>query len=379
MIKAKLQKNMFLQVSLLEKLNKKCIFPIQNSSSKSYSFLISNRLKSNKSYDYNLAMIKDKNHKSVFQKIKKNTYCEKIGNLIILNSKNEIKVLFDNSTYSIFFNENDSINVVNEKILGINSEKIQSVEFFDSNKKENLSEEEKNKILIKDFINKPFSIRINKYISSVYIPGIFPQLFSENENLNKSSDDSLKNINNSSDYFTDAETIKNFILLNLYSIKEKNKYDNLKYEEEKKLFIDDLINKLDNRKNFLMNLYQKQTLAEKVINDKLKFVSKSAVKLGMLFAVSHFSLFYLLIYKFYAWDVIEPITYIVGNVYWIFTLGFLAFKNRKLEFELLQYDSIKDIYFNKYAKQLSYSEEEKLKLEEELDSVEKIKLGIADI
>ena len=116
-----------------------------------------------------------------------------------------------------------------------------------------------------------------------------------------------------------------------------------------------------------------------MVNDKLVFTSKVAVKLGMLFAISHFSLFYALIYKFYAWDVIEPITYVVGNVYWIITLGFLAFNNRKLDFDILQYNSIRDVYFNKYAKQLNYSEEEKLKLQEEIQAIEQLRSGLSDI
>jgi len=325
----------------------------------------------------------NKNLKSMNSvKFSKKAYCEKVGNIILLNSTDEIKISFENTTYSIFFNKNDSVNVVNEKILGINTEKIQSLEFFDTEKKENLNEEEKNIVLMKDLINRPFSIRINKYITSNYIPGIFNQLFSGNDSFKNIIDENFLKINTSSDNLRNIDSLKNFILLTLFSLKERNANANKplsNYEEEKKNILNDLITKLENRKMFLEGLHSKQTLAEGITNKKINFVNKTAMNLGMLFAISNFSVFYVLIYKVYAWDVMEPVAYIVNNIYWIITLGFLAFFEKKLDFDLLQYNSIKDIYFQKYAKQYNFSEEEKLKLEEELKSIEELKSEIINI
>lgn len=313
----------------------------------------------------------NKTSSNLLKGLTRNNYCEKIGDLIMLNSKNEIKITFEEKTFSIFFNETDSINVVNEKIQGI-SEKIQSVEFLQCDSKENLTEDFKNKTLMKDFIKNPFAVRINKHLSMNYIPGVFPQLFIESNLINEIQ-------SNNPDFLKTSEDIKNVILLSLYDLKQKNSADLKKYEEEKACFIADILSKLDQREKFLKSLFEKQSLSEKMVNEKLEFMSKVAVKLGMLFAISHFSVFYALIYKFYAWDVIEPITYIVGNIYWIATLGFLAFNNRKLEFEMLQYDSIKKIYFSKYAKQLNYNEHEKLRLQEELKTIELLRSGLIDI
>ena len=86
----------------------------------------------------------------------------------------------------------------------------------------------------------------------------------------------------------------------------------------------------------------------------------------MLFVNSLFVLFHLLlllIYKIYAWDVIEPITYIVGNLYWIATLGYLVFTNRKLDFDLFETKTIKEIYSDKIAKKFGFNKKEKLMIE----------------
>lgn len=364
-----------------------------NSSSKRITNKIPSLLSSFKRNNFNLSFIQTKNFLTINNQPKNNSnllstnfkyesinllknlsrsnYCEKIGSLVMLNSKNEIKITFEEKTFSIFFNESDSINVLNEKIIGIN-EKIQAVEFIEFESKEALSEEIKNKILMKEFMKNPFLIRINKHLSSTYIPGVFPQLFDKCEIANDL-------LSNNPDYLKSPEDIKNIVLLNLFELKEKNSKNIEKYEEEKALFVSAIKSKIDQREEFLKSLFDKQALSEKMVNDKLVFKSKVAVRLGMLFAISHFSLFYALIYKIYAWDVIEPITYVVGNVYWIITLSFLAFKNRKLEFDLLEYNSIRNIYFNQYAKVLSFNEEEKLKLQEELEAIELLRLGLADI
>jgi len=309
---------------------------------------------------------------TLIQKNIKNNYCQKIGNLVILNSRNEIKISFEAITYSIFYNETDSLNVINEKILGIN-EKIQIVEIVNSENQEVLSEEQKNKLLFKDFLRSPFFIKINKHLSLTYIPGILPHIFSQNNEIIKEFQ--TKN----PDFISDSETIKNIIFINLFKLKQTNAGDSKKYDVAKISFITDLNKSLGQRESFLKSLYDKQVLANKVVNDKLNFSTKMACRLGLLFAVSHFSIFYALIYHFFAWDVIEPITYLVGNVYWIIGLGFLASRNKKLEYELLYYDSIKEMYFNKYAKQFSYCEEEKLKLEEELKTIEDLKSQLKDI
>lgn len=51
--------------------------------------------------------------------------------------------------------------------------------------------------------------------------------------------------------------------------------------------------------------------------------------LALLYFLAHLIIFYLLIYQFYGWDNIEPVTYLVGNIYWIAGILFLLkFKNK---------------------------------------------------
>ena len=186
--------------------------------------------------------------------LSKSHYCEKIGNVVMLNSKNEIKIAFEEKTFSVFFNETDSINIVNEKILGIN-EKIQAVEFINMETKEVLSEEIKNNTLMNSFNKNPFLIRINKHISLTYIPGVFSQLFGESEILSK--------LQNNPDYLKSAEHIKNVILLYLYDLKEKNSANIKTYEQKKALFLSEITSKLDQREKLFQFLFEKQTLSEK--------------------------------------------------------------------------------------------------------------------
>lgn len=298
-------------------------------------------------------------------------YCRSIGNTVVLNGKNELKIKFEDKLYSIFFNDQDNLKNIEEKISSIN-EKIQSVELIPESSKTSINQEELNSKLIKNLINIPFKIVLNKHLSYTYIPGLFPQLFEEDIIAND-----LPSLN--PDFLSNPESIKNLILLRLYNLKKEHSLDINKFEVEKTSLISKLNLKLEDREKFIVSLYNKQLCSETMVKNKLVFMSKIAVRLGLLFSISHFSAFYLLIYQFYAWDVIEPITYIVGNVYWIITLGYLAFSNRKLEFELLQYDSIKSMYLNKYSKRFGYNDEEKLLLEQELNIIRELKSGLAHI
>lgn len=301
-----------------------------------------------------------------FHGINKNFYCETVGNLVILNGKTELKIPFEKISYSIFYNKNDTLKSTITKISGI-SEKIQNVEFYLHQSKEPISEELKESVLLQNFINSPFKICINKYLFINYIPGIFPELFSDNQNF--------KDIDtNNPDYLSTPENIKNSILVNFYNLKNSRENFNKKnFDEEKNLLISEIISKLDKRKIYLEDFYSRNVVAEKIINNKLIFLSKVLVNSGLLFAFGHFTAFYLLIYKFYAWDIIEPITYIIGNVYWIITLGFLAFGNKRLEFEILQYDSVKSMYLDKYSKLVGFNEAEKSLLEREIKYIEDLK------
>lgn len=357
--------NIFSNFKKKSNLNK--MISIKNFITVNYKKSTNNTFKLN---SFNLNFMNSSKSKS-FHGIKKNFYCETVGNLVILNGKTELKIPFEKISYSIFYNHNDTLKSTITKISGI-SEKIQNVEFYFLESKEPISEELNESLLLKNFINSPFKICINKYLFINYIPGIFPELFSGSENF-KDLD-----INNP-DYLSTPENIKNSILINIYNLKNsRENFNQNKFDEEKNSLISEIISKLDKRKIYLEDFYSRNVLAEKIINNKLIFLSKVLVNSGLLFAFGHFTAFYFLIYKFYAWDIIEPITYIVGNVYWIITLGFLAFGNKRLEFEILQYDSVKSMYLDKYSKLMGFNEAEKSLLEREIKYIEDLKNGLND-
>lgn len=90
------------------------------------------------------------------------------------------------------------------------------------------------------------------------------------------------------------------------------------------------------------NLIAKYTYLEKEMSlnkEKLEsLINKETTKysiLAILYFLAHLIIFYFLIYELYGWDNIEPITYLVGNVYWIVALSFFVYKKKKLDLELL--------------------------------------------
>jgi hypothetical protein len=293
-------------------------------------------------------------------------------NIKLFNNRNEIKINFQEKTYSIFFNEKDTIKSIIEKIKTMN-EKINFVD-FKLNTDLKLKEKENIENLNFSEVGKnSFYITLNKKYQEHFIPSLYSQLInSEVKKFIKNPEDY-----NNMEFTNDVEEIKNEILYQIYRLKTNENKENFNkiYKEMLKCIKDNLtIRKLN-----LLNLQGDQKLSEIFYNKTLKSRINLFNKLGISFALSNFIVFYALIYKFYAWDVIEPITYIVGNVYWIITLGFLVFNNRKLGFELIESQSVMEIYSDKIAKKTRFNKDEKLMIENELQKIEDLMKILEDL
>ncbi len=63
----------------------------------------------------------------------------------------------------------------------------------------------------------------------------------------------------------------------------------------------------------LLDLQNKELSIEK----KVEYKRKLYVIMNILYFLLHLIIFYALIYQIYGRDEIEPVSYVVGNIYWI--------------------------------------------------------------
>ncbi len=238
----------------------------------------------------------------------------------------------------------------------------------------NLKPEEEENLNFSEVAKNSYYIIFNNKYQEHFIPSLYSQLInSEVKKFIEIPDDNDKIF----EFTNDIEDIKNEILYNIYRLKKIEKQEN--FNKIYKEMINSIINDLKKRKENLLYLKEQQDLSEIFYNKTLKNRINLFNKLGISFALSNFLVFYSLIYKFYAWDVIEPITYIVGNVYWIITLGFLVFSNKKLGFDLIESQSIMEIYSDKIAKRTGFDIKEKLIIENELQKIEDLMKILEDL
>jgi hypothetical protein len=86
-----------------------------------------------------------------------------------------------------------------------------------------------------------------------------------------------------------------------------------------------------------------------------------------------------LIYELYGWDTIEPITYIVGNVYWIIGLSFYVMKKKKLDLSLFSTSAYTSEFMKNFGKRIGYSQKDKQFLFNEIAEIRKFKETLANI
>jgi len=283
-------------------------------------------------------------------------YCQVYDNIVKFSNDlniREIKIPFEGNTYSVFYKKEDKIeNVVN--VIKGTIDELQKVEILSLNNEIIDSRE----TLFQEFIQTPFNMRINGHKVVKYFPSL-------NSSINANPSACTNGLNCFSSYILAiAERVN--------SLEDKNEIKRI--IEEKKL--DD-----DFKLNSLLQIYEKiyaeYEKEEEYIETKFKSRIKSISNLALLFFIVHAILFYYLIYHKFGWDTMEPITYIVGNVYWIVGLSFFIFKKRKLDLNFIFADTYKKEFFSKIGRRIGYSKVEKDFLINEIKEIKNFKATLS--
>ena len=103
------------------------------------------------------------------------------------------------------------------------------------------------------------------------------------------------------------------------------------------------------------------------------------LNLGILFFLLNVIVFYVLIYQVYGWDTIEPITYIVGNVYWIIGLSFFVYKKKKLDFSFFFSKGFKRNFYRKNGFLLGFNEIERNFVAKEIKEIKQFKEALGNL
>ena len=132
--------------------------------------------------------------------------------------------------------------------------------------------------------------------------------------------------------------------------------------------------------NRLLEVYQRYHKElqdiEDFINEKVNKQSNLWVNLSILYFVLHFLVFYYFIYHVYGWDEVEPVTYIVGNVYWIVGLLFFIKFRKSLKVHYFTSSTFKEKIFNTNAAKLRFCGVEKEFLMKEINTILALKTKI---
>jgi len=273
-------------------------------------------------------------------------------------NNNEMKVPVDNSVYSIFFSKEDKLKDVANRI-NLSAENVQKVEFL-SIKEESLNDQELN---YQDIIKSPFTLRLNGYQTIKYFPSI-------NMVINPHPKFNEKVVINNHNFFL----LENFRKIMKEKEISRSKIISILGENKK-----EIENKISSLLSIYEKLFEEQTQAEKLLEKRLKDRRWWFLNLGLLFFVLHAALFYYLIYELYGWDTIEPITYIVGNVYWIIGLSFYVMKKKKLDLSLFSTSAYTSEFMKNFGKRIGYSQKDKQFLFNEIAEIRKFKETLANI
>jgi hypothetical protein len=103
---------------------------------------------------------------------------------------------------------------------------------------------------------------------------------------------------------------------------------------------------------------------------------KNFLRLSILYFVLHLVIFYLLIYQFYGWDTIEPITYIVGNIYWIIAIGFFIRYKKKLDVTYFISDTFTQSFLRKQSQKFAFNPQGRQYTKEYLNKVKEFQNAI---
>lgn len=172
---------------------------------------------------------------------------------------------------------------------------------------------------------------------------------------------------------SNMETNKNcLVTIVKYLFSIKNNENNEKNEKErttKKEQIEiELLEYSLYLNDILSSLSSKKTLIEKRLSNKQRLI----MNFQLLFCTGWISTYYLLIYKYFSWDVIEPTTFLAGNVLMILQMIFFLITKRKFELNVSysQYFEIKEM--ENIMSQISYDKDFHIRVQSEIDECNKL-------
>jgi hypothetical protein len=282
------------------------------------------------------AFIKNKITKKCFSQV-----YDKIVKLSEDVNSNELKFPFYETNYSIYFKKEETLKDLLKKFEGID-QKLQTVECLDTSNE--IVNENKP---VRELIRQPFQLKINKHITVKYFPSINLLISTPGE----------------------IDERQKFLIFNNYNYFLYQNFNSQRSKEFK--------TQIENELTKLLSIYEKYyklyEKSEELLNKKLNSQRKLFINSGILFFILNLIIFYVLIYHIYGWDTIEPITYIVGNIYWIMGLAFFVFKKKKLEFSFFYSDSFTSNFMKNKGQLLGFSRIEKDFIAKEIKEIKRFK------
>lgn len=250
----------------------------------------------------------------------------------------EIQLSLYGKEYAIFIKPDEKLFDLKNKIEKAD-EKIQKVEILNLETKEKLNLDTQ----FKDVEHIPIKFEINGYINQNYLPS----------HITCFNDFSIKNIYSK--------------LLQMKINDSKGSFDNSKNE---------ILNKLENLLKIYNSILLEYKKAETLIHKRLLQKQKLYLNLSIAFFLLHLIVFYLLIFQFYGWDQIEPVTYIVGNVYWIIGLGFLLRYRAKLDISYFYSKTFNKRFLKQRAELFGYNKVDKEFIANEIVKMNSLKKNL---
>ena len=148
--------------------------------------------------------------------------------------------------------------------------------------------------------------------------------------------------------------------LNIKSIKNNNDYK----------YILNKIEMLIHKYQYMLEYLNKKEIA---VEKQAKRNQNFYIYIIILYSLIHLIAFYYLIYKYYGWDEIEPITFLVGNLYWIIGIAFFIMFKSKLGIEFLFQKEIINKIRSKTAFKLGFCKFNQNNLSNHINKLDKFK------
>ena len=264
----------------------------------------------------------------------------------------ELVIPFDSKQFLVYFENNDTLEQVSNKIQSCDN-KIQKVSFNIGNKTAPLNQN----LIIHSLLDSPFEISINNDQRIKYLPSL-------NYIFNKKFGCSVNNSNINNNF--------NFFLYNFAVCPKTQKQDLQNYKNS----INEL---LVNYSRIYEKLLEELNVTYDVIEKRIEKSQKIGSLIMLFLVTAHLVVFYVLIYQMYGWDVVEPVTYIISNVYWIFGLGFYALFKNRVDISFFSSNFFRSLKSSKQKKRFSFNLEEKVFVEKHLEQLKVLRESLNKI